>query len=158
LREGKVDRLVGHRIPSFYSEEQAVACGNILLVGDAGHLIDPFTGEGISYAVQSGMLAARAILRAQERGDVAGALYQNAIREEIFENLKWGLHVAKIIYRFTKLSYRTLKQYPELGDLCIHMLGGKVTYQSFVARVKERIKDLLGGRLGEKIRRAMATS
>jgi geranylgeranyl reductase family protein len=158
LGEGKVDRLVGHRIPSFYSEGQAVACGNIVLVGDAAHLIDPLTGEGIYYAVRSGMLAARAILRSHERGERAAPLYQNAIRGEILENLKWSLHVARIIYRFPKLAYRTLKQYPELGDLCIHMLGGKTTYQSFVARVKERIKDLLGGKVGEKIRRAMATS
>jgi flavin-dependent dehydrogenase len=29
-----------------------------LLVGDAGHLIDPFTGEGISHAMISGVYAA----------------------------------------------------------------------------------------------------
>jgi hypothetical protein len=38
------------------------------------------------------------------------------------------------------------------------VLGGQVNYQAFVARVKERIKDLLEGKLGAKIRKAMANS
>jgi len=38
-----------------------VADAGVLLVGEAAGLVNPFTGEGFSYAVQSGLLAARAI-------------------------------------------------------------------------------------------------
>ncbi len=36
--------------------------GNLLLVGDAARVVEPFTGEGIYYALASGELAARAII------------------------------------------------------------------------------------------------
>lgn len=51
------------------SERQPLSGADYLLVGDAGHLIDPFTGEGISHAMISGAHA----------GDVA-AEHLRAIR------------------------------------------------------------------------------
>ncbi len=36
--------------------------GNLLLVGDAARVVEPFTGEGIYYALASGELAGRAII------------------------------------------------------------------------------------------------
>lgn len=39
------------------SKRRALSGDGYLLVGDAGHLIDPFTGEGISHAMISGMHA-----------------------------------------------------------------------------------------------------
>jgi hypothetical protein len=49
-----------------------------------------------------------------------------------------------------------MKRYPELADLYLQVLEGRETYQGFVARVKERMKDLLKGQLSEKIKKAMA--
>ncbi len=49
------------------SKRRKLSDDGYLLVGDAGHLIDPFTGEGISHAMISGMhagdVAAEALLR-----------------------------------------------------------------------------------------------
>ena len=39
----------------------------MLLVGDAGGMINPFNGEGIAYAMESGELAARVIVQAKAR-------------------------------------------------------------------------------------------
>jgi geranylgeranyl reductase family protein len=156
FNEGKIGRVMGHLLPFFYDERQRVSEGKILLVGDAGCLMDPLTGEGIYQAIQSGMLAAKAVIQSKIKGISPSAPYQSAVREIIFENLKWALNISQVIYRFTKFSYRTLKDYPELGNLYVQVLGGDETYQSFVIRVKERMKDLLKGRLSEKIRKAMA--
>ena len=152
----KVEKTLGHRLPVYDGAGQKVSYKNVLLVGDAGGMIDPLTGEGIYYAIRSGMLAAEAVLRSKEKGNLAGALYQTSVQGQIFLHLQWALHVSRIIYRFPRLSYRTLRQYPELGGLCMQMLGGQATYPAFVVKVRERIKDLLKGKIGEKIRKAMA--
>lgn len=156
LEESKIGRVMGHLLPFFYDEKQRVSQGRILLVGDAAHLMDPLTGEGIYPAIQSGMLAARAIIESKDKGISPSSLYQSAVRELMFENLRWALNISRIIYRFTKFSYRTLKDYPELGELYIEVLGGVETYQSFVIRVRERMRDVLKGRISEKIKKAMA--
>ena len=155
--KGKVEKVVGHPLPCFYDAGQEVSRGRALLVGDACFLIDPLTGEGIYYAVKSARLAVQAILQSKEEGTHPSDLYQMRMREAILQDLRWALHVSRIIYRFAKVSYRTLRQFPDLGRLCIQVLGGEATYQGFVVKVKERISDLLKGDLGAKIRKAFVS-
>ena len=45
----------------------------LLLVGDAGGMVNPFNGEGIAYAMESGELAARTVIQALARPTVVGA-------------------------------------------------------------------------------------
>lgn len=52
-----------------FAPERCAAPG-LLLVGDAAGLISPFTGEGISYALESGRCAAETVDDALARGDV----------------------------------------------------------------------------------------
>jgi geranylgeranyl reductase family protein len=158
LSQGKVGPMMGHPLPPFYDENQKVSQGRILLVGDAAHLMDPLMGEGIYYAIRSGMLAADAIVRSKESGVSPSDLYQAAVRLHIYENLKWALYFSRFIFQFTKLAYRALKHYPELGDFYLKVLEGSESYQDFVTKVKERVKDLLRGRLSGKIKKAMAST
>ena len=58
----------------------------LYLVGDAARVVEPFTGEGIYYALRSGELAAEAIIveqshryRAAHRGLYAGRLWINPL-------------------------------------------------------------------------------
>jgi len=156
LKEAKTERILGHPLPSFHDEKQTVSRGRLLLVGDAAHLMDPLTGEGIYYALRSGMLAADAIIQSKGRGIPPSDLYQIAVRFHIVEKLKWALHFSRFVFRFPKLAYQTLKRYPDLADLYLQVLEGGETYQGFVIRVKERVGGLLKGHLSEKIKTAMA--
>lgn len=149
-------RYWGHPLASFYSENQRVSKGRILLVGDAANLMDPLQGEGIYYAIYSGMLAAHAILESIEKGISACGLYQENINNKILKNLKHALSLSQFVFKFTKLSYKTLKRYPELGEFYLGVLEGKETYFDFITMVKRRIKDLLKGRISEKIQEAIS--
>jgi flavin-dependent dehydrogenase len=156
IKKGEPGKVIGHLLPAFYHEDQRVSQGRVLLVGDAGYLIDPLTGEGIYYAVRSGMLAADAILQSKEKGVLPSDLYQAAVRLDIFENLKWALLFARFVNRFNKLSYETLRHYTELAGLYLQVMEGSRNYQGFVAGVKQKMNDLLRGRLSDRIKKAMA--
>jgi flavin-dependent dehydrogenase len=156
IRGSRIEKVLGHPIPSFYSGEQKVSLGKVFLVGDAAHLVDPLTGEGIYYALRSGMLAAEAILQSKKNGGDASAHYQRTVKELLFEDLRSAHNVSQFIYRFTQVAYRTLKHYPELGNFYIQVLEGKETYHGFVTRVKDRARDLLKGSLSGKLKRVLA--
>jgi geranylgeranyl reductase family protein len=156
IQGSRIGKALAHPIPSFYSGEQKVSLGKVFLVGDAAHLVDPLTGEGIYYALRSGMLAAEAILQSKKNGGDASAHYQRTVKELLFEDLRSAHNVSQFIYRFTQVAYRTLKHYPELGNFYIQVLEGKETYHGFVTRVKDRARDLLKGSLSGKLKRVLA--
>jgi geranylgeranyl reductase family protein len=64
--------------------------GRLLLAGDAAGLVNPMTGEGIYYAVASGVLAGRAVAEALAAGEpeTAGSRHRAAMRGLIGRNLK----------------------------------------------------------------------
>ena len=64
--------------------------GPVLLTGDAAGLVNPMTGEGIYYAVATGVLAGRAASRALDAGtpSAAGAVHRRAVRGLLGRHLK----------------------------------------------------------------------
>ncbi|MGB3798970.1 MAG: NAD(P)/FAD-dependent oxidoreductase [Lewinella sp.] len=67
-----VDKITGYGLP-LGSKERTLSGDHYLLTGDAGHLIDPLTGEGIGNAVYSGFIAAELAEKclAEQRFDAA---------------------------------------------------------------------------------------
>jgi len=72
--------LRGHHLP-LSTHRPAPARGRVLLAGDALSLINPFTGEGIFYAVLSGALAGAAAAR--RAGPGRGALTRAALKRRL---------------------------------------------------------------------------
>ncbi|MHA6325533.1 geranylgeranyl reductase family protein [Roseivivax sp. CAU 1753] len=60
-------RVKGQFLP-FGAPRRVPGQGQVLLVGDAAGLVDPITGEGIAYALESGRIAAEATLAALAAG------------------------------------------------------------------------------------------
>jgi menaquinone-9 beta-reductase len=56
----------GAALPMAFNRQPHYTKG-LLLVGDAGGLVNPFNGEGIAYAMESGAIAAEVIVQAQAR-------------------------------------------------------------------------------------------
>ena len=75
----------------------------VLLAGEAARLVNPVTGEGISPALRSGILAARSIADALQTGAGAGrclARYGAALRREVGPSLLVGEALRSLGVRF----------------------------------------------------------
>lgn len=81
------------------SKKRPLSGDRFLLVGDAGSLIDPFTGEGIGNAMYSGMVAARHIADAvkQQRFDARFLkAYDSAFYDRQWDELKLSHTMQKL--------------------------------------------------------------
>jgi menaquinone-9 beta-reductase len=70
--ENRTEPIRGAALPMGFNRTPHYTRG-LLLAGDAGGMVNPFNGEGIAYAIESGELAAAAIIQALARPDAAGA-------------------------------------------------------------------------------------
>ena len=86
----------GHPIP-VYSGVTPLTCGRVCVAGDAGSLVDPIMGEGIRYAVKSGILAAESVLAADASD---GQLdYESRLDAHLRPMLNTLFHLAAPDYR-----------------------------------------------------------
>ncbi len=88
---GQVTDLRAHHLP-LSSSRPRQPDGPVLLAGDALSLINPFTGEGIFYAVLSGAVAAEAA----QHGPAAGARYRRSLAAALGRHLRHTTVVAKL--------------------------------------------------------------
>ena len=95
LPEVELCDVRGHRLP-LSTGRPKVPGGRVLLIGDAHSLINPLSGEGIYYAVRSGIAAADAAAA----GSGAGDLYRALLRSRLGTHLR---HTALL----TRLTRRT---------------------------------------------------
>jgi geranylgeranyl reductase family protein len=87
--------LRAHRLP-LSSGRPSIPDGPVLLAGDAQSMINPFTGEGIFYAVVSGGLAGQAAAGALAGGGDAGSRYRAATRRRLGRHLRHTTALARL--------------------------------------------------------------
>ena len=69
--ENRTQPVRGAALPMGFNRTPHYTRG-LLLAGDAGGMVNPFNGEGIGYALESGEIAARVITQALARPTAAG--------------------------------------------------------------------------------------
>ncbi len=69
--ENRTQPVRGAALPMGFNRTPHYTRG-LVLVGDAGGMVNPFNGEGIAYAMESGELAARSVIQALARPTAAG--------------------------------------------------------------------------------------
>ncbi|PHI20448.1 geranylgeranyl reductase [Lewinellaceae bacterium SD302] len=90
----QLTKTVGYGLP-LGSKERTLSGDHYLLTGDAGHLIDPLTGEGIGNATYSGFIAAE--------------LAEKCLAEDRFDAeflAAYDVRIARVLRTELRLSYR----------------------------------------------------
>ena len=147
----KIPVPLGYQIPIASAQDYRKAWagslvrGKAMLVGDAGHLVDPLLGEGIYYAVRSGQLAAKSV--AEMLSNPASRRlsdYEMMVENEFGSEFRVAGRLGKIIYGLPRSVHRWAGQrFPGSYQRVLHryceVLQGTETYQSLWERILQRL-------------------
>lgn len=119
--------------------------GRAMLVGDAGHLVDPLLGEGIYYAVRSGQLAAQSVAEMLDKpASCQLSHYEMLVENEFGSEFRVAGRLSRIIYGLPRSVHRWAGQrfpdaYQRVLQRYCEVLQGKETYQSLWNRILHRL-------------------
>ncbi len=110
-----------------------VARGRVALTGDAAGMVNPMTGEGIYYAVLTGLIAGRAAAAALDTGDLDtyGSDYAGTVRAVLGSHLRHSALAARLCRngRLLEAGVRAAEAEQRVFDdlVDLGLAGGKIT-------------------------------
>ncbi len=122
------ESFTGHHLPTL-TRATRLAGERVLLVGDAAGLVEPFTGDGISFAVHSALVASNCIYNALASGKVDVSEYQRLLRMEVGTELFWSRKVVTLSVAFPKLIYRLFRNNDSVWRTFCRILRGEESFQ-----------------------------
>ncbi|HEX6727049.1 MAG TPA: hypothetical protein VF078_06815, partial [Nitrospira sp.] len=101
-----------------------------LLVGDAAGFADPVTGEGISFAIRSGLMAAQSLVEMHLEEEAVRNAYTRSLAETILPELRAGRVLARLMYDFPRTrSWAFTRQGLRLCEAVTDVMAGKRNYR-----------------------------
>ena len=115
LKDGETKEYSAHMIPEGgYNAVPKLVSNGVLVVGDAAMLVNAIHREGANLAMTSGDMAARAIVRAKEKGDYSAQTlqyYEQTLRDSfVMKDLKQYRNVTNVLEE----NEGILTDYPEI--------------------------------------------
>lgn len=137
-------KVKGHTIP-LADSNSVFHRGNAIVVGDAAGVADPFTGEGISWAIYTGRMAA-AFVRAFLEGETDALRdYTRAVHEEVLGEMRAAHWFARLLFTFPQFCCQHfLCREPVLRNFA-KLLGGEVSYRQLLRKALHKGLSLLIG-------------
>ncbi|HEX6727189.1 MAG TPA: geranylgeranyl reductase family protein [Nitrospira sp.] len=101
-----------------------------LLIGDAAGFADPVTGEGISFAIRSGLMAAQSLIEMHLEEEAVRNAYTRSLAETILPELRAGQVLARLLYDFPRTrSWAFTRQGQRLCEAVTDVMAGKRNYR-----------------------------
>ena len=152
---------MGHQLP-LSTARTPTQRGRVLLVGDAAGLVNPMTGEGIFYAVATGLAAGRAAAEAltQSVPDTAGDRYALATKALLSQHLKHIAVVSRLCHhgRVLDAGIRACAADQEVFDDLVELglANGRVTPRLARGLVHELVRPTSTGFPGNHMEKSTA--
>jgi flavin-dependent dehydrogenase len=119
------------------------AVGRILLAGDAAGFVDPVTCEGITFAIQSGQIAARSLIGGNLRAEEVGGAYDAEIAAKILPELTAARRLATLLYDHPTLRAIIVRLYGRrLCEAVTDIMTGDRTYRQIISKPANYFKLL----------------
>ena len=140
--------LRGYHLP-LRQPKSPLVDGNVLLVGDAAGLLDPFTGEGIYAALWSGRTAAKhlAAYLGEETHDLDG--YRREVERELLPDLRASRQFHDLFHMWPGLYIGVERLTSILWKITCGVLRGEQTYvgvmqnHPMLATIVDFVSDLV---------------
>lgn len=114
-----------------------------LLVGDAAGFADPVTGEGISSAVRSGLLAAQSLLDGCFDEKFTAHAYSRSLAETILPELRKGRWLARLLYDCPRLrAWAFARQGQRLCEAVTDVMAGTRQYRDLTLKPRILLRML----------------
>jgi len=131
----------GHNIPTNPFHVKPVS-ERILLTGDTIGLADPITTEGISYAIESGQLAAKAIIKGNKDKIRVEKIYLKSLKP-LFHELKYAKILAWFVHGSPNIRRFIFKHYGKaLSELLADVITGEKKYSGWMKNPLSYLKLL----------------
>ena len=120
-----VGKLEGYGLP-LGSKKRIISGDNYMIIGDAGHLIDPLTGEGIGHAFYSGFIAAEQAQVCLEKEQYDAAFMQ-----------AYDVRVARVLGSEMKLSYQLqrLMRYSKIVNFLASIIASNKKWLDMLSKM-----------------------
>jgi geranylgeranyl reductase family protein len=133
----------GAALPMGFNRQPHYARG-LLLVGDAGGMVNPFNGEGIAYAIESGRLAAEVIAQAFARQSDAG-------RERVLQSYPRVMKDALGGYYTLGRGFAKMIGHPEIMRLAVKYGLPHTTMMKFLLKIMANLAEPHGGAVDDRL-------
>ncbi|MBK7821912.1 MAG: geranylgeranyl reductase family protein [Tessaracoccus sp.] len=146
--QNMVGKVQGAALPMAFNRQPHYGRG-LVLVGDAGGMVNPFNGEGIPYAIESAEMAAEAIAEARSRGfgttsaEKAMRAYPERLKAELGGYYRLGTIFVKLIGD------------PRIMHLCTQYGLPRKTLMRFVLKLLANLTDKHDGDAMDRIINAL---
>ncbi|MBO1755100.1 geranylgeranyl reductase family protein [Allobranchiibius sp. CTAmp26] len=134
--------IKGAALPMGFNRQPHYADG-LLLVGDAGGMVNPFNGEGIAYAMESARLAAEVVAQAFARTD-------DASRERVLQSYPQVMRDALGGYYTLGRMFAKMIGNPDVMRLAVKYGLPRKTMMQFLLKVMANLGDTTGGRIDDR--------
>ena len=139
--ENMVGKVQGAALPMAFNRQPHYGRG-LVLVGDAGGMVNPFNGEGIDYALQAGRVAAECIVQSRSRDAIGAeralASYEVAMKASLGGYYTLGRHFAGLI------------GHPEIMRLAVKYGLPRTALMRLLLKVMANLTDERGGKAADR--------
>lgn len=134
-------QLAVYPVNAAFAPESAVR-GQVLVLGEAAGLVNPFTGDGVTNAVRSAEIAVAAIVDNQGDPERIAAAYRSGLRAAFvgyFETARHAVRHYHLAWRILSSSARSDHPFFRQGHRVV-LLGGALAYQNVATRPPDDVR------------------
>lgn len=104
----------------------------VLLLGDAAGFVEPVGGEGIPYAIESGINAAKAVKNYLEGGEPMLTSYRELMKDVLDEINIYGIKIHESFFvkkKRMETFYKMTRKNKEMSDIMVQMMSRRMSYK-----------------------------